>query len=164
MLKGRDGGTGQRSCRRWNPAGAAAQPVCWAHSTGWAVEAKQPLASPIYPLELNTAPKPTRQLQLLCPCPREVHVGEGQQLLPSVPTAPTPLLLSSVCATLAMDHPCAPRAPHHSPIYLFQHNSSFQHQCYLTWRCSSVCTIQSRCPRAKAPLSWGQHLHPALPS
>lgn len=135
---------------------------CAGHTPGAGQgEAKQPLASPLpqtslHPPELSTAPKP--RCSSCAPAPGRFM---WQQLLPPVPTAPSPQLLSSVCATLAMGHSCA---PHHSPIYLFQHNPSFKHKCHLTWRCSSVCTIQSRCPRAKAPLSWGQHLHPPLPS
>lgn len=39
----------------------------------------------------------SKEVQLLYPCPRQVHAAVGQQLLPSVPTAPTPELLSSVC-------------------------------------------------------------------
>lgn len=125
-------------------------------------EAEQPLASPlaqtpIHPPELNTAP---RRCSSCTPAPAGSR-GCGAAAPPFSAHCTHPRA-AELCVPPAMGHSWAPRAPHHSPMHLFQHNPSFQHKCYLTWCCSSACTIQSRCPRAKAPLSRGQHLHPSL--
>lgn len=137
VWKGREGGSGQRSCQRWNPTGAAAQLLCWAHSRGWAGGSKAafgitPSPDTHSPTGAPHSSKASGAGAAPVPLPQGGSQGCGAAAPPfsapcSHPTASEPCVCHHGTGSLL----CT-RATHHLPIYLFQHNPSFQHKSALS--------------------------------
>lgn len=121
VWKGRDGGTGQRSCQCWNPTGAAAQPLRWAHSRGWAGGSRAAFGITLSPdpftQQSSTELQSQRGRSSSCAPAQGGSGGCGAAAPPFSAHCTQPLLLSPACATL--DHSCAPPAPHHLPLVFF---------------------------------------------